>query len=46
MSQALPILRQEFLTAQSAKIQAVSGATLTSEAFVRSLQSALLKAHA
>ena len=44
MSQALPILRQEFLTAQSAKIQAVSGATLTSEAFVRSLQSALLKA--
>jgi uncharacterized protein with FMN-binding domain len=46
MSQALPILRQEFLAAQSAKIQLVSGATLTSEAFVRSLQSALLKAHA
>jgi len=46
MSQALPILRQEFLAAQSAKIQMVSGATYTSEAFVRSLQSALLKAHA
>lgn len=46
MSQALPILRQEFLAAQSAKIQLVSGATLTSQAFVRSLQSALLKAHA
>jgi hypothetical protein len=46
MSQALPILRQEFLTAQSAKIQNVSGATLTSQAFTRSLQAALLKAHA
>ena len=46
MSQALPLLRQEFLAAQSARIQLVSGATLTSEAFVRSLQSALLKAHA
>jgi uncharacterized protein with FMN-binding domain len=46
MSQALPILRQEFLAAQSAKIQSVSGATLTSEAFIQSLQSALAKAHA
>jgi uncharacterized protein with FMN-binding domain len=46
MSQALPLLRQEFLAAQSAKIQMVSGATFTSQAFVRSLQSALLKAHA
>jgi FMN-binding protein len=46
MSQSLPILRQEFLKAQSSKIQMVSGATLTSRAFVRSLQSALLKAHA
>jgi hypothetical protein len=46
MSQALPILRQEFLAAQSAGIQMVSGATYTSEAFVQSLQSALLKAHA
>jgi uncharacterized protein with FMN-binding domain len=46
MSQALPILRQEFLAAQSARIRMVSGATYTSEAFVQSLQSALLKAHA
>ena len=46
MSQALPILRQEFLAAQSARLQMVSGATYTSEAFIQSLQSALLKAHA
>jgi hypothetical protein len=45
MSQSLPILRQEFLAAQSARIQMVSGATYTSEAFIRSLQSALLEAH-
>ena len=45
MSQALPILRQEFLTAQSARIQNVSGATYTSQAFTKSLQAALLKAH-
>ncbi len=44
MAQALPILRQEFLTAQSAKIQLVSGATFTSDAFEQSLQSALLRA--
>jgi uncharacterized protein with FMN-binding domain len=46
MSQALPLLRQEFLAAQNARIQLVSGATLTSQAFIHSLQSALLKAHA
>ena len=46
MSQALPLLRQEFLVAQNANIQMVSGATYTSQAFVKSLQSALLKAHA
>jgi uncharacterized protein with FMN-binding domain len=45
MSQALPILRQEFLVAQSARIQMVSGATYTSEAFIQSLQSALVKTH-
>ena len=45
MSQSLPILRQEFLTAQSARIQNVSGATYTSQAFTKSLQAALLKAH-
>ena len=46
MSQALPLLRQEFLVAQNAKIHMVSGATYTSQAFITSLQSALLKAHA
>jgi uncharacterized protein with FMN-binding domain len=44
MSQALPLLRQEFLTAQGPNIQMISGATLTSQAFEASLQSALLKA--
>ena len=46
MSQALPMLREEFLAAQSGKIQNVSGATYTSQAFTQSLQSALLQAHA
>ena len=44
MSQALPMLRQEFLQAQSANIQMIAGATLTSQAFEQSLQSALVKA--
>jgi uncharacterized protein with FMN-binding domain len=45
MSQALPILRQEFLQAQNAAgVQMVSGASFTSQAFMQSLQSALLKA--
>ncbi|WP_439690843.1 FMN-binding protein [Curtobacterium sp. SP.BCp] len=39
--QAAPILRQEALQAQSAQIQAVSGATYTSEGYVTSLQSAI-----
>ena len=43
MSQALPLLRSEFLKAQNANIQLVSGATLTSQAFEQSLQSALHK---
>jgi uncharacterized protein with FMN-binding domain len=43
MSQSLPYLRQEFLSAQSANVQGVSGATYTSQAFEQSLQSALLK---
>lgn len=42
--QAVPILIQETLTAQSANIQAVSGATYTSDGYLRSLQSALDKA--
>jgi uncharacterized protein with FMN-binding domain len=44
MSQALPMLRQEFLQAQSPTINMVSGATYTSQAFVQSLQSALARA--
>jgi uncharacterized protein with FMN-binding domain len=39
--QAAPILRQEALQAQSAQIQAVSGATFTSEGYTTSLQSAI-----
>jgi uncharacterized protein with FMN-binding domain len=39
--QAVPQLRQEVLSAQSANIDGVSGATFTSEAYVQSLQSAL-----
>jgi uncharacterized protein with FMN-binding domain len=42
--QAAPILRQEALQAQSAQIQAVSGATYTSEGYTTSLQSAIDKA--
>jgi uncharacterized protein with FMN-binding domain len=38
---SLPILRQQAMSAQSANIQGVSGATYTSEAFATSLQSAL-----
>jgi uncharacterized protein with FMN-binding domain len=38
---ALPILTKETLTAQSADIYLVSGATVTSEGYVQSLQSAL-----
>ena len=43
-SQALPMLMQETIQAQSAQIDAVSGATLTSGAFMQSLDSALAKA--
>lgn len=43
MSQALPLLRQEVLTAQSAHVQMVSNATYTSEAFAQSLQAAMSK---
>jgi uncharacterized protein with FMN-binding domain len=44
MSQALPLLREEFLKAQSANVGMISGATYTSQAFEQSLQSALAKA--
>ncbi|GGW50132.1 FMN-binding protein [Streptomyces lucensis JCM 4490] len=40
-SYALPQLRREALTAQSARIDTVSGATYTSDGYRRSLQSAL-----
>jgi uncharacterized protein with FMN-binding domain len=46
MSQSLPQLRQEFLSAKSANVQLISGATYTSQAFEQSLQSAILKAKA
>jgi uncharacterized protein with FMN-binding domain len=42
--QALPMLRDEVISAQSANVDIISGATLTSEAFIRSLGSALQKA--
>ncbi|PPH53764.1 FMN-binding protein [Rathayibacter sp. AY1E2] len=38
---AAPILRQEVLAAQSAHVQAVSGATYTSDGYLTSLQSAI-----
>lgn len=43
---ALPVLIQETIRAQSASINMVSGATDTSYAFAQSLQSAILKAKA
>jgi uncharacterized protein with FMN-binding domain len=43
-SQALPILQQEVVTAQNTQVDMVSGATLTSEAFLKSLGSALSQA--
>jgi len=42
---ALPTLRQETLDAQSADIDAVSGATVTSDDYLQSLRSALDAAH-
>lgn len=44
-SRAAPILRSEVLQAQSAKVQTVSGATVTSDAYLTSLQAALDAAH-
>ncbi len=43
--QALPMLKQEVLQAQSTNIDAIGGATLTSEAYYLSLQAALQAAH-
>lgn len=44
-AQAIPILEREVLSAQSARINALSGATYTSEAYAYSVQSALDKLH-
>jgi hypothetical protein len=44
-SYALPQLREEVLTAQSAKIDGISGATVTSDGYRESLQAALDVAH-
>jgi uncharacterized protein with FMN-binding domain len=43
---ALPILRDEVIRAQSANVDIISGATLTSEAFIRSIDTALSQAGA
>lgn len=43
-SQAMPLLKQEAIQAQSAQVDGVSGATASSGAFIQSLQSALQKA--
>src|SRR5581483_632873 len=43
-SQAMPLLKQEAITAKSARVDIVSGATQSSGAFQQSLQSALDKA--
>ena len=40
-SQAVPILNSEVLSAQSADIDMVGGATITSQAYIQSLQSAI-----
>jgi uncharacterized protein with FMN-binding domain len=42
---ALPVLKQETLSAQSASINTVSGATVTSDGYLESLQAALDAAH-
>ncbi len=42
--QALPMLRKEVVMAQSPNVDIISGATLTSEAFIQSLSGALRKA--
>jgi uncharacterized protein with FMN-binding domain len=42
--QALPILEQQVIRAQSARVNMVSGATLTSRAYAQSLYSALQQA--
>jgi uncharacterized protein with FMN-binding domain len=43
--QALPMLQDEVVSAQSENVDIISGATLTSEAFIMSLGAALSEAH-
>jgi uncharacterized protein with FMN-binding domain len=43
--QAIPMLRSEVLSAQSANINGISGATFTSRAYVQSVQAALDQLH-
>jgi len=43
-SQAVPMMKTEVLSADSAKVSTVSGATYTTTAYITSLQSALAKA--
>jgi len=42
--QAMPYLQQEAIHAQNAKVQLISGATFTSQAFIQSLNNALSQA--
>lgn len=44
--QVIPMLRHEVLSAQSARIQGISGASYTSEAYAQSVQAALTSLHA
>ena len=44
-SQAMPLLKQEAIQAQSANVSGVSGASATSAAFIQSLTDALSQAH-
>ena len=43
--QVIPVLRQEVLAAQGVRVNAISGATYTTEAYLYSVQSALTKLH-
>lgn len=44
-NRAAPMLRSEVLSAQSAKVDSISGATYTTEGYLTSLQAALDSAH-
>jgi uncharacterized protein with FMN-binding domain len=44
-NRAIPLLRREALQARTANVQLISGATMTSKAFVTSLHAAIVQAH-